>query len=216
MSYRFVRGVKKIKELMAAGEIGEVYAADMVFHNAYGPDKAWYYDANLSGGGCLIDLGIHLIDLALWMLGFPRIENVSSRMFSGGKPVSGAAPGLEDYVSARLDLASGAAVTLACSWKLPAGRDAVIAASFYGTHGGLSVHNVAGSFYDFRAERFIGTSRWLLDEPPDAWGGRAAVDWARRLQSDAAYDPVIEQSQIVAQVIDEIYGRTFPSQRCGQ
>jgi predicted dehydrogenase len=205
LSYRFVRGVQKIKQMISAGEIGTVYVADLVFHNAYGPDKAWYYDRKFSGGGCLIDLGIHLIDLALWMLDFPVVEKVSSRLFSQGRPVQHVAGALEDHALARLDLASGATVNLACSWRLPAGRDAVIGASFFGTGGGLSIHNVGGSFYDFRAERFQGTSRVILDEPPDPWGGRAAVAWAQQLSADASFDARIEPAHLVAEVIDEIY-----------
>lgn len=60
LSYRFVRGMQTIQ----AGEIGEVYAVQLVFHNADGPDKAWFYDPVQSGGGCVIDLGLHLVDLA--------------------------------------------------------------------------------------------------------------------------------------------------------
>jgi predicted dehydrogenase len=205
LSYRFVRGVQKIRQMISAGEIGTVYVADLVFHNAYGPDKAWYYDRKFSGGGCLIDLGIHLIDLALWMLDFPIVEKVSSRLFSQGRPLHNAAGALEDYALARLDLASGATVNLACSWRLPAGRDAVIRASFFGTAGGLSVQNVGGSFYDFRAQRFNGTSRMILDEPPDPWGGRAAVAWAEQLSADSSFDAKIERAYLVAEVIDEIY-----------
>jgi predicted dehydrogenase len=205
LSYRFVRGVQKIKQMISAGEIGPIYVADLVFHNAYGPDKAWYYDRACSGGGCLIDLGIHLIDLALWMLDFPVVEKVSSRLFSGGKPVRRAAGALEDYALARLDLTTGATVNLACSWRLPAGRDAVIGASFFGTEGGLSIQNVGGSFYDFSAQRFNGTSRVILDEPPDPWGGRAAVAWAEQLSADASFDAKIERAYLVAEVIDEIY-----------
>jgi predicted dehydrogenase len=209
MSYRFARAVEKIKQMVSAGEIGEVYAGDLVFHNAYGPDKGWYYDRKFSGGGCLIDLGIHLIDLALWMLDFPKVQNVSSRLFSGGKPLQRAGGSLEDYALARMDLATGATVNLACSWRLPAGRDAVIRASFFGTGGGLSVRNVAGSFYDFRAQQFRGTSRVILDEPPDEWGGRAAVAWAERLRRDPAYDASVERAHAVAEVIDLIYSENI-------
>ena len=205
LSYRFVRGVQKIKQMISAGEIGTIYVADLVFHNAYGPDKAWYYDRKFSGGGCLIDLGIHLIDLALWMLDFPVVEKISSRLFSQGRPVPGRAGALEDYALARLDLTTGATVNLACSWRLPAGRDALISASFFGTAGGLSVKNVGGSFYDFRAERFQGTSRMLLDQLPDPWGGRAAVAWAEQLSVDPTFDARIEPAHLVAEVIDEIY-----------
>ena len=205
MSYRFVRGCQKVKELVQAGEIGEVFAVDATFHNAYGPDKSWYYDPVLSGGGCVIDLGIHLIDLALWVLHFPMVQNVSSRLFSGGKPLRGSHRALEDYAVARLDMDSGAAVNLACSWHLPAGRDAVIQATFYGTKGGLTVRNISGSFYDFRAEQFDGTARKVLDEAPDRWGGRAAVSWVERLTESFSYDPAVESAQQVAAVIDAIY-----------
>ena len=50
-----------------------MYAVELAFHNAYGPDKEWFYDRRVSGGGCVVDLGVHLIDLALWTLGFPDV-----------------------------------------------------------------------------------------------------------------------------------------------
>jgi predicted dehydrogenase len=39
---------------------GRSTPAELVFHNAYGPDKPWFRDPALSGGGCVIDLGTHL------------------------------------------------------------------------------------------------------------------------------------------------------------
>ncbi|MFL5575004.1 MAG: Gfo/Idh/MocA family protein [Gemmatimonadaceae bacterium] len=208
LSYRFIGGMARIRELVQGGELGEVYAADLVFHNAYGPDKAWFYDPKLSGGGCVIDLGVHLVDLALWALGFPRVERVTSRLYARGEPFSpGVGDGVEDYAVARLDLATGLAVQLACSWNLPAGCDAVIGASFYGTRGGAALRNVNGSFYDFVAERFQGTRRETLSAPPDEWGGRAAVDWARRLGAGVGYDAGVERLVEVAGTLDAIYGR---------
>jgi predicted dehydrogenase len=207
MSYRLLRGVAKLKEFAAAGAVGEIYAIDLAFHNAYGPDKRWYYDPLLSGGGCVIDLGIHLVDLALWMLDFPEVQQVSSRLFAQGKPLRGREKTLEDYAVARLDMATGTTVNLSCSWHLPAGRDAVIRAFFYGTKGGLALRNVRGSFYDFCAEQFLGTSRKILDEPPDNWGGRAASAWAERLCEERRFDPEIEKAIHVAEVVDAIYGR---------
>jgi predicted dehydrogenase len=207
MSYRFVRGLKKIKAMADAGEIGDIYAMELIFHNAYGPDKAWYYDPLLSGGGCVIDLGIHLIDVALWLLNFPQVQHVSSRLFSQGRRLTPKERALEDYTVTRLDLETGATVSISCSWRLPAGCDALIRGSFYGTKGGLALHNVNGSFYDFRAEHFHGTSRKILDEPPDDWGGRAAVAWATSLAGNGRYEPEVERSIEVADVIDAIYGR---------
>jgi hypothetical protein len=98
-------------------------------------------------------------------------------------------------------------VRIACSWNLSAGRDAVIEAHFHGARGGAAMHNVNGSFYDFAAARFHGTQRTPLAQPPDAWGGRAILDWARRLGAGARYDKSIESIVQVASVLDRIYGR---------
>ncbi len=207
LSYRFTDGMRRIREVVRSGELGRIYGVDLVFHNAYGPDKPWFYDPALSGGGCVMDLGVHLVDLALWTLDFPAVREVSSRLFAGGEPLGGRTDRVEDYAVATLELETGAAVQLACSWRLQAGCDAMISASFYGTGGGARLSNVNGSFYDFAAERFRGTERETLATPPDAWGGRGAADWAARLAAGERFDPQAERLVDVARALDRIYGR---------
>jgi predicted dehydrogenase len=206
-SYRHTQGMQRIAEIAGAGELGHIFAIDLVFHNAYGPDKAWFYDPGQSGGGCVMDLGVHLVDLALWVMAFPEVTSVTSKLFAGGELLVRAAERVEDYATATLQLSSGTAVRLACSWRLQAGRDAIISAAFYGTNGGAALHNVDGSFYDFVAERYRGTAREMLANPPDAWGGRAAVDWARRLAGGARFHPEAVNLVRVSRVLDQIYGR---------
>jgi predicted dehydrogenase len=203
LSYRFTRGMAAIAALVRGGELGRLFAIDLVFHNAYGPDKPWFYDRAQSGGGCVMDLGIHLVDLALWTTGFPAIAHTDARLFAGGAPLTG--EGVEDYAVATLDLQDGPTVRLACSWRLNAGQDAVIEASFYGTQGGATLRNVDGSFYDFVAERHRGTAREALASPPDDWGGRAAADWARRLAAGGGFDPDARHFAAAAEALDRIY-----------
>lgn len=206
LSYRHVAGMEQVRTLVREGALGEVFAASLIFHNAYGPDKPWFYDARLSGGGCLVDLGIHLVDLALWVLGFPAVDAVAATMRSGGRRVRGRQAGLvEDFAAAQLELGNGTAVQLACSWRLSAGQDCVIEAAFHGTGGGAVLRNVDGSFYDLRVERLHGTRRELLAGPPDAWGGRAAVAFARALAAGGGYDPAIETILDVQATLDRIY-----------
>jgi predicted dehydrogenase len=207
LSYRYTRAIESIRGVIESGELGQIYAADLVFHNAYGPDKPWFYDYQLSGGGCVIDLGIHLIDLALWLLDFPEVTAVESRLFSGGKPLQLPPSTVEDFAIATITLASGSVLRLGCSWRLPAGREAVIEASFYGTEGGVSFRNLNGSFYDFTAERFRGTVNETLVAPPDDWGGRAAVAWAGQLGQSRKFNPEVERLTATAAVLDAIYGR---------
>jgi predicted dehydrogenase len=206
LSYRYTKGMRRIRRCVLEGELGKIFAADLVFHNAYGPDKPWFRDPALSGGGCMIDLGTHLVDLALWTLGFPRVERVTSRLYAQGRPLATGLAEVEDFAVAQLDLAGGAVVRLACSWNLAAGRDAVIEARFYGSRGGAALRNVNGSFYDFIAERYEGTRCMGLAEPPDQWGGRAILAWARQLAAGAGYRPEIESVLQVATTLDATYG----------
>jgi predicted dehydrogenase len=206
LSYRHIAGLQKIRELIRGGELGNIFSVDLVFHNAYGPQAPWFYDARLSGGGCVVDLGIHLVDAALWVLD-SSVVRVSSRVLAQGHPLALKPEAVEDFATARLDLVNGAVVTLACSWRLHAGRDAVIETSFYGTRGGAALRNINGSFHDFRAELYRGTKTELLAEPPDVWGGRAAIAWTRQLAGSADYDPEMDRQIDVAFALDAIYGR---------
>src|SRR4051812_5457171 len=120
LSYRWTTGMQRIRQLITGGELGRIYAIEAVFHNAYGPDKAWFYERSQAGGGCLLDLGIHLIDLALWCVDFPRVISANAALLAAGQP---AAPdgAVEDYAAGQLQLSSGTSVQLACSWRAPAG-----------------------------------------------------------------------------------------------
>jgi len=205
LSYRFTNGIRAIRDAVQSHELGQIYAADLVFHNAYGPDKKWFYDPKLSGGGCLIDLGTHLVDLALWMVQSPVTE-VTGRLFAKGMPLASAPhPAIEDYATAQIHFASGATARIACSWNLNAGCDALIEATFYGNQGGASFKNVNGSFYDFHAALFHGTSSQVLSEPPEEWGPRALLDWSCRLASGARFDSAIREAVEVARILDSIY-----------
>jgi predicted dehydrogenase len=154
-----------------------------------------------------MDLGVHLVDLALWTLGHPRVREVSAKLFAGGERLGARPDRVEDYAVAALELQTGATVQLACSWRLAVGCDAVISAAFYGTQGGAALRNVNGSFYDFVAERYHGTARETLAIPPDAWGGRAVTDWATRLAAGERFAPAAQRLVDVARVLDQIYGR---------
>ena len=155
----------------------------------------------------MIDLGTHLVDLVLWMLGGPKVDGVDARLFAGGRRLDPDPHEVEDYAVARLDLVGGGVVTLACSWFLHAGRDAEIGATFHGSRGAVALANVGGSFYDFRADHHRGTESIPLALPPDDWGGRAATVWVDQLAAGGSFDPGVGDVVQVADVVDRMYGR---------
>ncbi|MDB4988507.1 MAG: oxidoreductase domain protein [Myxococcaceae bacterium] len=205
-SYRHTAALRAVKALLGSGELGEVYSARLVFHNAYGPDKPWYYERASSGGGCVMDLGIHLVDSILWLLEGAEVERVDSALYAQGRRLATQAREVEDFATARLELQGGATVELACSWKLPVGADAEIGIELFGPRGGVRFRNVSGSFYDFIAERMNGTATLPLASYPDAWGGRAIVAWAQQLEHSRAFDAAAAESFLrTAAVLDRIY-----------
>jgi predicted dehydrogenase len=205
LSYRQTAAMQAIRKRILAGELGKVFAADLTFHNAYGPGAGWFWDPKLSGGGCLIDLGVHLVDLALWMLDFPEVADARAELLRDGRAVS--PDEVEDYAAGTLRLTDGRVIRIACSWNLHAGRDAVIEASFYGTSGGARMANENGSFFDFSAELFKGRDRFALAAPPDAWGGRNAREWVLKLAAGERFSGSTSGLHQTSQALDRLYAR---------
>src|SRR5690606_17655233 len=152
-------------------------------------------------------LGVHLVDLALWALGFPEVERAEGQLLCQGQRIANDGDKVEDFASATVTLKTGAVIRLTCSWRLHAGHNADTSATFYGTKGGASFRNVNGSFYDFRADLFRSTTSEALAAPPDNWGGRAAVEWSQRLQKSPRFDAGCTHVIKVAEVLDAIYDR---------
>ena len=208
LSYRFIPGMQRIREVIRGGELGRVFAVDLKFHNGYGPDKPWFFDRRMAGGGCLLDLGIHLLDLACWSIESDEITEAQARRFSKGELITSADQDVEDYAAVELRTLDDVVINLQCSWNLNLGMEAQIELAFYGTKGGAALRNVNGSFFDFKAEQFTGTTSKSLSTAEDSgwkWGGLAAIDWCRRLAVDPTFDPGISSIVTVAEVIDRIY-----------
>jgi predicted dehydrogenase len=206
LSYRHTAAMQAIRERVRSGQLGRLFAADLTFHNAYGPQSDWFWDPALSGGGCLIDLGVHLVDLLLWMFDFPEVLDARATLLRDGHPP--APDEVEDYAIGELTLANGVHARIACSWNLNAGADAVIGAEFYGTDAGAEMRNENGSFFDFSADLLKGRDRERLASPPDDWGGRAAAEWVRKLASGERFTGSTDGLLETARVLDRLYGRT--------
>ena len=83
-NHRYHRSLRKAKELVASGALGEL----MFIRGRYGHggrvgyEKEWRADPGLSGGGELIDQGPHLIDLSRWFLGdFAHVDGRAATYF---------------------------------------------------------------------------------------------------------------------------------------
>jgi predicted dehydrogenase len=204
LPYRGAEAVRAIKRLVERTRLGTIYSADFVFHNASGPEPRWSYDPHLAGGGCLFDLGIHLVDLMVWLLGWNRPQVIETRLFRQGQLWS-VGDGAEDFAHVTFAGPAGAIARVMCSWHAPLGRDAHIEINLVGTAGGARMTNVNGSLYDFVAEHLHGTHSTRLVVSPDDWDSRAVVEWARMLARDRGYRPSAEHQVTLIDILDRVY-----------
>lgn len=115
-NHRFHDAVEEARRLIEAGTLGELYFLRGVYGKAGGTDYAanWRNDPTLSGGGILIDQGIHMLDLFLMFAGpFASVKSVVQRKFWTSVPV-------EDNAFALLTSASGIVANLhssATQWR---------------------------------------------------------------------------------------------------
>jgi predicted dehydrogenase len=162
----------------------------------------------LAGGGCAIDLGIHLVDLALWTLGFPGSSASPAACTRRASGCRLAPTSVEDYAVAQLELAGGAVVRIACSWNLSGGRDAVIEAHFHGSRGGAAMQQ--------RQRLVLRLRRRALPRHAAHAAGRTAGRLGRpghrRLGAAAGRRRALRKRHRIAccrwpTVLDRIYGR---------
>jgi UDP-N-acetylglucosamine 3-dehydrogenase len=118
-SHRFHRGNQRIRRLLRAGAIGDPYMIRLrLAHTGPFPGWAkddWFYDPKLAGGGAMLDLGIHMIDQALWLMG--PIKSVQATAETLRKDIH-----VEDNAVLLLEFARSRALGyIEVSWTSPAG-----------------------------------------------------------------------------------------------
>lgn len=75
--YRHTQEVEALQRFLRAGELGDVYAATATAVRRRGiPGWGVFTNKELQGGGPLIDIGVHMLDTALYLMGYPEPESV--------------------------------------------------------------------------------------------------------------------------------------------
>lgn len=99
---RFERYANYIKQVIEDGDLGNIYYAKTGYIRKWGNPGGWFSDKKRSGGGPVIDLGVHVIDLVRYITGKPKAVSVMASTFShlGMKPEM---KGLSKYLSKDYD-----------------------------------------------------------------------------------------------------------------
>jgi predicted dehydrogenase len=117
---RFREDAQVLKRFVSEGELGRVsfLKTGWLKPASSWPDKGWQQIKRYAGGGVLLDLGVQMLDLALWFLDMPKVLSVSAAAHP--KPEEEA---IETGAAALLRLEGGVTMTLEVSWGLLVDRD---------------------------------------------------------------------------------------------
>ncbi len=150
MNQRFNRDTQILKVHIAAGEVGEVYHAKAYWLRRNGVPNVgtWFTQKKLSGGGPLIDIGVHLLDVCLYLMDNFDPVRVTAATYNHLAPQlqkvreAGAAYDVEDFATAWIRMRNGATVQLEASWMLHQEQGNRQNVELYGTKAGAGLYPV--------------------------------------------------------------------------
>ena len=218
---RFRDDVRALKK--RAGEIGTPYYARALARRAHGIPKwgSWFTQNQLSGGGPLIDTGVHVIDLTWWLAGSPRPLSASATTYNalGPRKIGLGMGGIgdpdgifdvEDLAAGLIRFEGGLSIHFESSWALYAERDARYC-HIHGTEGALlwndeprvitadgtveAMPHAPGDAWQAELEHFVSSIRNGIAPQPDAAAGLTMMKMLDALYRSAREGREIEISE---------------------
>ena len=110
MNNRFRPDVMVLKSFIESGELGKVFYIKSGWLKQQSSVSPWHQQKERAGGGVFLDLGIVMLDMALWLLNYPEVLSVSGTSYHQYTKK------VEDSVAVFMRLANDVTLTIECSW----------------------------------------------------------------------------------------------------
>ncbi|MBI3192959.1 MAG: Gfo/Idh/MocA family oxidoreductase [Ignavibacteriae bacterium] len=133
MNNRFRPDTMILKSFIEGGELGKVYYVKAGWLKKLTADRAWLTKKEKAGGGVFLDLGIVLLDMSLWMLGFPAVQRVNAKMYRHETK------SVEDTCLGFLEMKYGVSVFFEASWTFQSEQD-FFYCEFFGSEGSATIN----------------------------------------------------------------------------
>jgi predicted dehydrogenase len=148
--HRYSENAKVLREKVKQGVLGEIYAIKALALRRSGvPGWGHFTNKKMQGGGPLIDIGIHMLDSVMYILGFPKVEKVTAKMFQKIGPYkSEGAFGkwdpenfeVEDSFFGFIELEGGNLLQIDTSYALHIKEKSIMNVEFYGEKAGATLY----------------------------------------------------------------------------
>ncbi|OBZ16553.1 Gfo/Idh/MocA family protein [Bacillus sp. FJAT-26390] len=160
----------QIKEQIDRGELGKIYTAKTGWFRRKGIPGwgTWFTQMDQSGGGPLIDIGVHMLDLALYLMGNPKPVSVYGATYAEfgpsrkgigtwGTPNWNGTYDVEDLATALIKMEDGSTLSLEVSWAVHMDTDNTPFIHVMGSEGGASYRGAEGKLLTEKFDRPIET-----------------------------------------------------------
>ncbi|GMR25234.1 MAG: Gfo/Idh/MocA family oxidoreductase [Ignavibacteria bacterium] len=131
MNLRFRPDTLLLKSLIQSKEIGDPFYARAVWIRRQSSEEKWFMKREEAGGGVILDLGISLLDLSLWLMGYPNVKSVQTQNFYQSRKT------LEDTSISFIRCDNSKLINIETSWALPVEKD-LFQLSVYGSNGSVT------------------------------------------------------------------------------
>ena len=206
-NHRYHPAFIKAREIFGSGVMGELMFIRARYGHGgrVGYDKEWRANPKLSGGGELIDQGIHLIDLAGWFLGgFKKIDGHAATFF-WNMPVDDNA-----FLDLRTTNGQTAWLHVSCTeWKN------LFSFEIYGRNTKLHIEGLGGSYgveklYHYQMKPEMGppdTKLYEFPGPDESWR-MEMTEFEKDVQLKRKPDAGLAEARAALQIVEEIYKKS--------
>ena len=209
---RFKPEHQYFKKLISSGELGDVYYGSTGWRRMRGLPRfgGWFGQKKMSGGGPLIDLGVHMLDLTRWLIGSPKAVTVSASTFSHiAQSIAREQKkefDVEDLASTLIRFDNASSLVMEVSWALNFEEREKVYLELSGTKGGLS--NVTFDYKDtttciFREENGAMVKSVPLRYPPSF--ENAQQHFINCILEDREPGPGADDGVETMRILDAIY-----------
>ena len=212
-SYRFSAQSRALKAQVDSGLFGDFYFGRTVWHRRRGMPGfgGWFGTKALAGGGPLIDLGVHRLDLALWLMGYPKptwvLGNTYDPIARRLADEAGKTFDVEDLAAALIRFDNGATLVVEASWAANIQEAELMETRLLGTRAGLLQKNL-NEGYQFDAHIFTEKDGAQFDmhlHPPTTPAPSGMHDFAQAILTDTPHPAGGEEGLVVMELLDAIY-----------
>ncbi|MCM3126420.1 Gfo/Idh/MocA family protein [Paenibacillus provencensis] len=219
---RFRNDSLYLKELIETGELGDIYYGKAIALRRRGvPTWGVFLDEEKQGGGPLIDIGTHALDLTLWLMDNYKPKSVMGSVFHklSGRENAANAFGpwdpkefnVEDSAFGFVTMENGATIQVEASWALNVVETGEAQTLLAGTEGGADMKNglrlngeKLSRLYEQNIDLNAGGVAFFAGES-ESDADREARMWIEAIQEDK--EPLVkpEQAYVVTQILEAIY-----------